>query len=276
MKKNILLLALCVFGFQSFAQDEVVPSEWAEKPKIIDGNIADCRTPFTLYDSSTRIFFKIANDSTNIYLSFKVSDKFEQMKVLKSGMVVSLTSKGDKKRKASVSYPLADGNDESAPEVQPQLTKKQDVKKLRDEVKLKKSLLELKGFTSENGLVSVDSNSFVHVGIDWDDKEVMYYDITIPFTEFFGDKFVAGDLMSNLMLKVKVNAMKGSNPAGSNRPQGIPEGGMKGGGMRPGGGMGPGGGSGSIKMDRGTQEAQNGNTMFLSQEFKQRFKLTIR
>jgi hypothetical protein len=276
MKKNILLFVLCLFGFHSFAQDEVVPSEWAEKPKIVDGNKADCRTPFTLYDSSTRIFFKVANDSANIYLSFKISDKFEQMKVLKSGMVVGLTSKGDKKRKASIRYPLADGNDDSSPETQPQLMKKQDVKKLRDEVKLKKSLLELEGFTSENGLVSVDSNSFVHVGIDWDDKEVMYYDITIPFTEFFGDKFVANDLMSILTLKVKVNAMKGPDLAGSNRPQGMPEGGMKGGGMRPGGGMGPGGGSGSIKMDRGMQGAQNGSTMFSLQEFKQKFRLTIR
>jgi hypothetical protein len=274
MKKNIILFSFCLLASQSFAQEDLVNSEWVVKPRIVDGYITDSRKPYNLYDSNSKIFFRVANDSSNIYLSFKVSDKFEQMKVLKSGMVVILSSKGTKKRKASINYPLADSKDASLPESQPQLTKKKDPKKLHDELKVKKYLLELSGFATENGLIEVDPNSFVYVGIDWDDKETMYYDIIIPFTEFFGDNIANKDLTSPLTLKVVINSMKRPSLESGNRPEGKPADG-RGGGMRPGGGMGPGGGSVGIRPEMGNRGGQN-NSMFSKQVFEQKFKLAIK
>ncbi len=274
MKKNILLFFLCLFTFQSIAQNDLVQSEWVVKPKIIDGYIDDSRKPYNLYDSNSKIFFRVANDSANIYLSFKISDKFEQMKVLKSGMVVSLSSKGIKKRKASISYPLADSNEGLLPEIQPQMTNRKDVKKLHDELRIKKPLLELSGFTTENGLIEVDPSSFVYVGIDWDDKEILYYDIIIPFTEFFGDRIANKDLKSPLTLRVVVNSMKGPSIESGNRPEGKPDGGRRGGGMKPGGGNGSGGSTG-VRSEMGSRRGQN-NSMFSRQVFEQKFKLTTK
>ncbi|NVO09246.1 MAG: hypothetical protein HXX16_04715 [Bacteroidales bacterium] len=284
MKTNYLLVVLCLIGLRSIAQSDITISEWTVKPKIVNGNIAESesRILYNLYDSNTNMFFRIANDSNNIYLSFKITDKFEQLKILKSGMVVNLSSKGTKKIKTSISYPLPNNNEDPSTEIEPQLMRKQDVNKLRNEFKFKKSFLKLKGFATENGFISVDPNSFVFVGIDWNDKQEMYYDIIIPFTEYFGDNFVEKDLMSVLNLKVEVNEMNRPNLAGNNRPQGMPEGGSEGGGMRPGGGMRGGGRMGSGGHNRRGMRSEEGmggsnsNKKFSSQKFTQKFKLTIK
>ena len=285
-----LMVPLLLASLNVASQDDITVSERVNTQTKLEVN-----SPFVndlpLYDSDTKLYFKIANDSTKLYLCFKVSDRFQQQKILRSGMVVTLFSKGAKKHKVSINYPLPDDEKDMIFDNSPLPLSRKNEKKHQRDLLLKKNKVELKGFATENGLIEVDPTSFVYLGIDFDSKESMFYEIIIPYTEYFGDNYTPKDLLSEFKLEVKINAL----PKLDSQPNGLPQGrggGPNGGGSGHGGGMGPGGGSGTgegmgpsggmpsgggVPGDMGPSgDMQDFQKTTSEQKFKQKFKLNTK
>jgi hypothetical protein len=293
MKAKILFFSLCLISFQAIAQKSMISSGWVSLPIVADGVAVEWEQPFNLFDSDSEIYYRIANDSTNLYLCFQISDIDEQMKIITSGMQISLASKGTKKREASIGFPLVDNNQTVMADPQLSINEKPDLVSIRENLKLNKTLMEIQGFSTPDGLASINLKNTINVGIDWSNNDTMYYEVSIPFKEFFGVDYISKDLLSVITLNVKIKAIKEPENNGGNELSTNPGGGMNsgegmapgGGGMMPGGGNGGGmmsgegmggGGRGSLNGSFRSGEGLPVNRMFTAQKFKQKFILTIK
>jgi len=139
--------------------------------------------------------------------------------------------------------------------------------------------MQLKGFSIGDGLYPLKNENGINAAINWDENSFMYYEITIPFKDFIGEKYSLKDLHKTLILNVELNIDSKSSlndkPKGSNQEGGIsPNGGemIADGGMRPPQGMGMGMGQGKPRMQEDSWSESNSSS---KPKFSQKFKLTI-
>src|SRR3954468_760069 len=105
MKK--LILSFILLSGISFAQVDVATAKWKSN-MVVDGSASDWKLPLSFYNSETKLFFGIGNDSANLYLSFQSNDEGNQVKINCAGMSISLFSKGKNKCDATINFPLTD------------------------------------------------------------------------------------------------------------------------------------------------------------------------
>lgn len=75
----------------------------------IDGKSAEWKDNFQAYNSATQLFYTIANDDDNFYLTIKVVDLDVVRKIFFSGITLAMQKTGTKE-KISVTYPLIEPN----------------------------------------------------------------------------------------------------------------------------------------------------------------------
>src|ERR1700755_2334652 len=117
MKNIFCFLMPALITLQVNAQ-EVTTAKWMQQPVVVDGNAGEWGE-LNLYDEDTKLFFAIGNDSNNIYLCFENTDQANQMKMMRAGMKISLTTKGKNKHDATIEFPLPQSRQTQA---QPQFT----------------------------------------------------------------------------------------------------------------------------------------------------------
>jgi len=274
MKKVITFFAICLVAQIVSAQDDISQSKWFSIPVMADGVVSEWNQPLNLYDAGSKIFFQMANDSNNLYLCFQVQDIEEQMRIISSGMNVGLQIKAKKKIKASIKFPLKDDETLDIINQEPRMSKKPDIKEIRGRVKLTKTLMEIEGFATPDGTISIKERGKINVGIDLDAKNVMCYEVSIPFNELYGEGFLRDNLKEVVTLKINIDAPKRPTINGGEPPT-AHDGGGGAGGNPPSGGMRPGGGMRSGGMGPHS-DGPKGSVTFSVQEFKQKFRLTIK
>lgn len=282
MNKLIVLGLSILIAGKAFSQKDIIPSVWMDKQINVDGLIADWKQEPSLYDQKTKIFFEIANDSTNIYLLLKIKDQQTQIRVMNSGINLEIIKKEKPKRKAYIKYPIKEDIGESIqmnqgfPEYRGNNGRNQNdpkdfMIKRRESFKLRSELMEIKGFQTEDGTYPVRNSKSIKVAIDWNVENTMFCEVRIPIREYYGDSYAVEYIKTiPLTLKVTLNAVERPNfgPGGERMHPG--------GGMRPGGGMGPGGveGGASVRMGMGPGGGRNSAT-FTSLDFKQKIQLVF-
>lgn len=134
------------------------------------------------------------------------------------------------------------------------------------------SMMEVKGFTRKDGMISSHDTSDIHAAINWDTENTLTYEIAIPLKEMFGDNYKGKNISKNISLDVIINGLKKTgHQGGGNGYAG------RGGGRMGGGSFGRGMGHGSIGM--GGQRNGNGqfqsarSTMSEKNELKYKFTL---
>lgn len=98
MIKQFLTSVLLFVSIFSFAQSDILKSNRIASVIKIDGDASEWHLPLRFYDNSTKLFFDFSNDDNNLYLCFQSKDDAEQMKIMRAGITITLSTKGKGKR----------------------------------------------------------------------------------------------------------------------------------------------------------------------------------
>lgn len=217
MKKLFLFFLLATMSTFSFAQ-EAPASSFAKNKIIIDGSPAEWNLPLKHYDNTTRLFFDFENDATHLYLCFQAKDEMNEEKILKAGMKIILSSKINGKHKSVINYPLpAPKTSENEDEItrDPLATRTDN----HATFLAKDSLMEVKGFATQSGIISSKDTATIHAAINWDTSKTLTYEIAIPLKEMFGENYDIQDFSKDISLEVVINAVPYGNFSKFNRTQ---------------------------------------------------------
>jgi len=222
MTKKYVTLALLIVSTCCRAQDDVSQSEWAVTPLSIDGKATEWKLPLQLYDDVTKLFFSFANDDQNVYLCFQAPDDMFQAKIMRAGMEVSLSNRG--KNKVSITFPIGQTSDAEVPKEESETNGYTDKKARRANFILQNTMMEVKGFSTRNGIISVNDSSGLRAGINWDESNKLTYEIAIPFKEWFGPTVRFSSIPKEITLDVTIFQLKqphhGSDIGMSGAPRG--------------------------------------------------------
>ena len=268
------------------AQSDVATAKWMHI--TVDGNNNEWGS-LNFYDDQTQLNFGIANDTNNIYLCFSAGSGPAQMKLMRAGMKITLSTKGKPKHEASILFPLPqtkpspfndsafNKNSSPAPGVQPVFNKET----FRQNYIAHHSTMQVSGFVNANGEISTN-DSDIHVAVNWDSSSNMIYEVAIAKKDFFGTGFTAKDVLGDITMDVELNGLSHSE-TGDMKSGGGPHGGgmhagmegsggsMHGGGMH-GGGFNGGGGHGE-NPEHGNMNNSNNVSLNQKTSFKQKFIL---
>lgn len=282
MKQFLLLSLLPLICMRSFSQDVATPKFMHVN---VDGKTDDWGS-LNFYDDQTQLNFGLANDSNNIYLCFQTMNQPAEMKIIRAGMKIILSTKGKSKHEASIIFPLPSDKHGLFTDS----TQTKDISNIGGRVFNKEtfrqnfianhSTMQVNGFTHANGLVPIN-DSDIQVAVNWDTASNLIYEVSIAKKEFLGDNFSAKDIADEITLNVEVNGIPHAETGNNHAYHG---GGFQGGGMRGGGGMHGGNRGGNFNRDEnnnGDGEQQpntlngNNNNFSLSSKasFKQKFVL---
>lgn len=217
MKKSFLFFLFVSISTFSFAQEAPV-SSFAKNKIIIDGNPEEWNLPLKHYDNTTRLFFDFENDANHLYLCFQAKDEMNEVKILKAGMKIILSSKINGKHKSVINYPLpapktSENNDEITSD--PMATRPDN----HATFLAKDTLMEVKGFATQSGTISSKDTAGIHAAINWDSSKTFTYEIAIPLKEMFGENYDIKELSKDISLEVVINAVPYGNFSQFSRKQ---------------------------------------------------------
>ncbi len=268
MTRSIFFICLIFTYGVGLAQDDMAKSSYLNAPVVIDGSAKDWTLPLNYYDSDTKLFFSFANDSKNLYLCFQSPDEANQMKIMNAGMEIFLSIKG--RHRLSVDFPLDQQKEPGQSSNENMPDDYLNRKGRTDSFLLKDTLMELKGFKANNGLIAIHNNWGVDAAINWDESNKLTYEISIPLSEIFGNNYSLSDISKDITLELTVNALKGRKNATSQRGgSGMPARGMGG---KMGGGMHHQKSSNDDKV-QSAQQDDNAMSRFQKSTLKQKFIL---
>lgn len=272
------MMAFCI---RSFSQDVATPKFMHVN---VDGKMDDWGS-LNFYDDETQLNFGLANDSNTIYLCFQTMNQPAEMKILRAGMKVTLSTKGKSKHEASIMFPLppdkhevfADSSHNEAMNNNGHVFNKET---FRQNFITNHSTMQVNGFAHANGLVPVN-DSDIKVAINWDTASNLIYEVAIAKKEFFGNDYSPKDANDEITLSVEVNGIPHAENSYNHAYHG---GGFQGSGMH-GGGMHSGNRGGNFNRDQNNSNTSNdaqqsnplnsNNNFSLSSKasFKQKFVL---
>ena len=197
--------------------------------------------------------------------------------MIRAGMKIILSSKINGKHKATIDFPLPIKKDSIPSSTVDEMSGEPEFthQKMHTAFLAADSIMEVKGFTRKDGIISSHDTSDIHAAINWDQDNTLTYEIAIPLKEMFGENYAEKNISKNISLDVIINALKKTGrQGGGNGYSG------RGGGRMGGGGGGRGMGRGSMGM-RGQG---NGNSQFQStrssmsvkNELKEKFTLATK
>lgn len=103
--KNVLPLLLFFISINVSAQDH----RSSTAKSVVEDGIADEWVSSQIqYNSSTKLSYAITNDGSNLHLLIKSADQPTSSKILANSLRISINSRGNKKAKTSVTFPLLD------------------------------------------------------------------------------------------------------------------------------------------------------------------------
>lgn len=256
----LLIIATVVQVAFSYRSKKTIPtSTWQANSISIDGDLNDWAHPPNFYDRNSGIGYGISNDSTSLFLCFRIVDEKTQMKILGAGMTVSLDTNGKKKQHVFINYPLEVFSISSEDKKRPTIST------LKTKFKIQENNALFGGFKTGNDQNVITNKNGVTVKVNWDNNSDMIYELAIPFNSFWKEKILEIDTLRKFSLNVKVLALERPNV---DAVSGATQGGSGGGG-RP---SGSGGGSPSGVSGR----PENVSQLFEEQRFNFKFKLAIK
>src|SRR5215831_7160321 len=181
MKTYCCMMFFVCLLVNAYAQSDVATSKWRQEAVVIDGQSNEWEQPLNFYDDKTKLFFAIANDSSDIYFCFESKDPLDQMKLMRAGMKITLTAKGKTKHNVSIEFPLPQGqqvSENNGPDnssIQNQdggnlssEHQNHDTGYFRKNFIMNHLMMDAEGFASGDGIVPVKNPSGINAAINWD------------------------------------------------------------------------------------------------------------
>ncbi len=251
---------------------------WQDNPEQT-GSTPRQWIPDATTDRAAAVSYAISNDDENVYFFMRTSDRANQMKMLRRGVVLSLDTTGRSEEHISIRYPYFE-EDFQPPAASNRPADGTGTQQSARAVAVNESLdnmrqMHVAGFVDHpNGVIPSENPRGVRVRMRMDDDEQLYYWAIVPISAFLTKMEGQGDDSGKLALQVSLLGLEmpqmGAGgrrppsdvliPSGTVRPAPGREGGdagMQGQGM---GGRGQQGGD--VNMDRLTS-TQNVRVEFL-------------
>jgi hypothetical protein len=232
----------------SHAQNKTAQNTLQQPPAniTVDGDIKEWGDSLRYYNAEKQLNYALANDQDNLYMAIRINDRSEQIRVLRSGLTMSIDTRGKKKESFSITFPVGDLRSNDLPEQADDLQGKTDItQEDRDEL-MRARLTKLReirvsGFKDIEGETITTSNTYgIKTAIDYDKDGNLVYEAAIPLKFFHVDDLVKNEWAFDF----KINGIVRHNPNANAEQDGQPHGGRGGGGMGGGGRGGHGGGRG--------------------------------
>lgn len=242
---------------------------------VIDGNAKDWGDSLRYYNTEKKINYSLANDQENLYMAIKVTDRLDQMKILRAGITFSIDTKGKKKETFSLTFPLnVGGNQPVAP------MEKADngdvTQEDRDELMHERITtlrgIKVAGFKDiEDDMITTSNTYGIKTAINYDDNGNLIYEAAIPLKFFHADDVAKNEWAFNFKINgIQRPAAKPDDDQGQGSGGG--RGGRGGGGGFGGGGGGRGGHGGG--KHGGSQGGERGkDELSKSEDFWEKFYL---
>lgn len=181
MKKIFLFLFVIIS-----CQKVVVASYYSDTTLVIDGILNDWNIAGFEHDKETTFDFGIKNDDNNIYLAIKIADQAIQIKAMRMGMKLFIDTKGKKKEKTGIEFPIPKGNNfsgRSGDRSENGQNEKPDPVQIRRS--LASNLVNYKSFGMlglEDNEYSIQTDENPMIAFNWDENNVMFLEYKIPAT----------------------------------------------------------------------------------------------
>jgi hypothetical protein len=233
---------------------------WQVKPIIVDGNNEDWNLPYTYSDNKVKIEYSFSNDSENLYISLKTSDRMTGLKILDAGMQVWIDCTGKKDKTTGIVNPL----ENAEPVIPGKGSMGQNGSSNNGNAQALQKLISsagdfsLMGFNGCDGSYSVSQKNScdIQVKIGMNKNGELVWEAAVPFKSFPNAAISKARTGQAIGIDFEINALqkfdKSSMAQGGGQGGGVGGGhGGMGGGRRGGGGPGGGmGGSGSDDRSR--------------------------
>jgi hypothetical protein len=214
----------------------------------IDGNIKEWGDSLRYYNDEKKLNYALANDKDYLYAAIRVTERFDQMKVLRAGITLTIDPKGKKKDAFMITFPLS-APDEKQDFPKPNADNTELTQADRDELMrerlTKLRYIKIAGFKDIDGDMITTSNTYgIKTAINYDADGSLIYEAAIPLSFFHAgnDAF-----KTEWAFNFKINGFQ--RPTGGAGEGDHDSGGFGGGGGR--GGRGGGGGMGGGRGGRG-------------------------
>ncbi|QQL48760.1 DOMON domain-containing protein [Mucilaginibacter ginkgonis] len=245
----------------------------------IDGAITEWGDSLRYYNAEKKLNYSLANDTENIYVALRLSDRSEQLRVLRSGLTLSINTKGKKKEMYSMTFPVANENEPAALTGAPAQTGMPDDRDEMMRARLTKLRnIKVTGFPDiESDIITTANTYGIKAAITYDDNGHLNYEAAIPLKFFHADDIAKTEWAFNFRINgitrpANKPAGEAENQMGGRGGMGGGRGGMGGGGMRGGrGGMGGGMRGGGMQ---GSQPSIDRSEMSKSVDFWEKFYLS--
>ncbi|WP_346863147.1 hypothetical protein [uncultured Draconibacterium sp.] len=252
--------------FTACSQPKYISSEWnSDEHKQVE-NI-----PVTSYqyDREDKLFYRITNDSNNLYIYLNAFEETTQTKILMFGFTVWIDTTARNKKQMGIKYPLV--RNERKQSMETKINSSGDFKRTNQENRTSLinqlneiELIAFEGKKSTSHLYAGNEND-IRGNIELGENSALLYKLTIPMERIGINPLKEGTILSINMESGNMEMMK---PSGSGGKQGA--GGMGGG--RPGGATGRMGGG----MGRNPQAMQGGTAeLFQPVNIKLKIKLSV-
>ena len=303
MKQSKLRAALTVMAaavltstsaFSQHLNNTQQGSLWAPAGVRIDANAKEWGDNFQAYNSTTDVFYSMANDENNLYLIVKSTNQMINNKVMAGGITLTVNSSGKKKDKDgfALTFPLVDlaklrGQVMSRMRGPggPQGLDSTAIAGMRKQAIAAAKEIKLDGFKDiPDSVISIYNEYGIKAAIDYDRNGNLVCEMAVPLKLINADLTKTRELAYNIKLNgLNLSAMfqtRGDGPGGMGMggpPPPMPGGGNitviradGGGGMRmPDGGM---GGEG-FRMPRGMPSMQDMQNMVSPTDFWAKYPL---
>ena len=254
------LLTVLLFLPSIFAQNK---PEWIDSVKI-DGKLQEWKNAMHYYDKTSTMRYGFGNDASYLYLAFQVIEPAGQMRIMSSGLNITLKTKSKPKVSGNLHLTGQKPDRESVEQMsQTRLDDGNFNQKRNNRLEIFKNLylmakptIQTEGFLKEKETLTSGEGGVISFQIAWSNQNQMCIECRIPLSELFGENFNLSTVAKKEILLSVEQAEEESH--GSNFRMGMSGGGQ---GMRNGeGGYGRGAGQG---MHEG-EENEGGGSRFAS------------
>ena len=236
---------------------------------VIDGNASEWGDSLRYYNAEKKINYSLANDKDNLYMAIRITDRLDQMKVLRAGIAFSIDTKGKKKESFSLTFPLNVGD---VPQLPIQKDDNGDVTQDDRNELIRERITTLRGIKVtgfkdiEDDMITTANTYGIKAAINYDDKGSLIYEVAIPLSFFHVDDIAKNEWAFNF----KINGV--TRPAVKHDAEAGQDGGGFGGGGR-GGRSGGGGRRGREGNRTGGAGSEAQSELAKSVDFWEKFHL---
>lgn len=197
LKPTLLLLLLSASVYAQKLPAKQQSSVRAPANIKIDGKLTEWNNQFQAYNKGNYIHYTVSNDDNNLYLMLRMDEVIGSLKILKGGLIFTVTPLSKKAGKLAVTYPVvtskrADEMEMRGSPVSKYNTLKFDTvaNKAKIDALISSSNQEFKEIYNQiqvigisgtnNSLIPIDNKQGIQVGASYDNKMKYIYELAIP------------------------------------------------------------------------------------------------